>query len=83
MNIKIKLNQELSLDDIEKLTNTLEKFNSNILLVYQSQEANCKSLINLLAIGISYMKTLEFKIIGNDEDAAAEHIKSFFETINQ
>ncbi len=76
--IKAKINCDLTLDIIQELTNKLESFNSEILLINQNQEANCKSLINLLAIGIMDLRTLEFKISGTDEDAAIDFIKSFF-----
>lgn len=76
--IKAKINCDLTLDIIQELTNKLESFNSEILLINQNQEANCKSLINLLAIGIMDLRTLEFKISGTDEDAVIDFIKSFF-----
>ncbi len=82
INCKIKLEKELDLDHIETLTNKLEKFNSNILLLHQGQEANCKSLINLLAIGISYLKVLEFKISGNDEQAVKTYIEEYLGSLN-
>ncbi len=83
ISLKIKLGEELSLDDIEELTNALEKFNSNILLISQNQQANCKSLINLLAIGISYLKVLDFKISGSDEEAVVEYLNNFFSSIKK
>ncbi len=76
--VKTKINHELNLDIIQELTNKLEGFQSEILLINQNQEANCKSLINLLAIGIMDLTTLEFKIHGKDEDDVVEFIKSFF-----
>lgn len=76
--LKIKLQNEMDLETIEKLTNELDQFEANVLLFSQEQEANCKSLINLLAIGIFNLKELDFIIDGNDEESVCTFLKKFF-----
>ena len=74
-----KINNILNLEDIQELTTNLEKFNSSIILTFQKQQANCKSLINLLAIGAIGIKEFNFIINGDDENDVCNYLKIFFE----
>lgn len=74
----INLKNNISLDDVQKLTNNLEKFSSEILFTYSNQQANCKSLINLLAIGILNINVMSFVIKGKDEKEVEKYLKKYF-----
>lgn len=82
LKVQLKLKKNITLDDVQKLANDLEQFSSEIFLIYSNQQANCKSLINLLAIGILNINELVFKINGDDEIEVEKYLKHFLNTFN-
>lgn len=81
LKMTINLDKCLILDQVQFLANKLEKYNSEIIIRFQNQEANCKSLINTLAIGILNMKKLNFIINGPDEKEVSEFLNYFLNNL--
>ena len=53
------------------------QFKSDIKLVYGDKEGNAKSLIALLALGLTAGAELQVVADGEDEEAAAKHMADF------
>ncbi|WP_036464131.1 HPr family phosphocarrier protein [Mycoplasmopsis sturni] len=57
------------------LVSVATKFQSNIKLVANGKEANLKSIMNVMALGVKTGTEVVFKCDGADEEAALEAIK--------
>lgn len=59
------------------LTDVASDFESNIKIVSNNKEADAKSLINVMALGITQGEIIEVVAIGSDALYALEKIKEF------
>lgn len=59
------------------------QFKSDIKLVYGDKEGNAKSLIALLAMGITGGAELQVVAEGEDEEAAAKHMAGFISAFQE
>ncbi|UUD36495.1 HPr family phosphocarrier protein [Mycoplasmopsis citelli] len=64
------------------LVSVATKFSSNIKLVSNGREANLKSIMNVMALGVKSGSEVTFKFDGTDEDAAFEAIKEVLKKEN-
>ncbi len=58
------------------LVNSVAKFESQVTIIKEGQEANLKSILSLLSLGVEQHDTITIKIEGKDEDqviAAINH----------
>lgn len=62
-----------------KLVKLAERFQSEIILVYNNREVNAKSIMNLMVIGAKKGSKIQLKANGADEAAA---IKAVADLIN-
>ncbi|MFW6006751.1 MAG: HPr family phosphocarrier protein [Halanaerobiales bacterium] len=58
---------------------TTSKFESKIKICYGDTEANAKSIISVLSLGLGKNDSFLLKIEGEDENKAMSKIKSFIE----
>ena len=59
------------------------QFKSDIKLVYGDKEGNAKSLLALLAMGLTSGAELQVVAEGEDEEAAAKHMADFIGTFQE
>lgn len=59
------------------LTDVASDFDSNIKIISNNKEADAKSLINVMALGITHNEVIEVVAIGSDAIQALEKIKEF------
>lgn len=59
------------------------QFKADIKLVAGDKEGNAKSLIALLAMGLTAGAEIQVVAEGEDEQAAAEHMAKFIETFQE
>ena len=62
-----------------EFTRKASKFTSDIYLMKNGRLANCKSLLSVLALGISDNTDFVLKIVGDDEDLAIEELDRFIQ----
>ncbi|QCZ36651.1 HPr family phosphocarrier protein [Mycoplasma nasistruthionis] len=55
------------------------KFKSDSKLIYNGREANLKSIMNIMALGIKHGSEFTVKVSGEDEDKAFQAIKDALE----
>lgn len=51
-----------------KLVQALNSYKSKVTIKFGEKEANAKSLINLMALGLQYQSQVEFVVEGEDEE---------------
>ncbi|MGL1892712.1 MAG: HPr family phosphocarrier protein [Spirochaetaceae bacterium] len=61
----------------KRLATEAKKFESDIKIVFSEKEANAKSLLKLMKLGISQNSKLELICEGSDEVEALSHVKEF------
>lgn len=61
----------------KRLVTEAKKFESNININFNGKEANVKSLLKLMKLGISQNNQLELVCEGSDEVEALKHVKEF------
>lgn len=81
--IEIKESDGLHARPASELAGIAKKFESNIVLSFASKEANAKSIISVLALGLKKGSVLDLKIEGSDCDEAMQAVVDFFENINK
>lgn len=59
------------------------QFKANIKLIYGDKEGNAKSLIAILAMGLTEGAELQVVAEGEDEAQAAEHMANFINTYQE
>lgn len=63
------------------LVSEANKYNSNLHLLYASEKANLKSIMNVMALVIQCGEKIQISCDGEDEQAALDGIKSIMEEI--
>lgn len=63
-----------------KLIRTLSSYKSKVIIKCGDQEANAKSIINLMGLGLGCNSKVDFIFEGEDEDKACEEVKSYLES---
>jgi phosphocarrier protein len=58
-----------------KITSEASKFKSNIIIRLDGKEANAKSLINLMALGVKNNNKIDIEVVGLDEAQAITAIE--------
>ncbi|CAC13776.1 PHOSPHOCARRIER PROTEIN HPR (HISTIDINE-CONTAINING PROTEIN) [Mycoplasmopsis pulmonis] len=58
------------------LTKEASKYKSNISLLYKDRQANLKSIMNIMALGVKEGAEIEVKADGEDEKEAINAIKA-------
>lgn len=59
------------------------KFKSDIKMKFGDKEANAKSLIAILALGLTEGSEIEVTATGEDEEEAAKHMANFIGTFQE
>ncbi len=59
-----------------KLVNLAGRYQSEILITYQGNTVNAKSIINVMVLGAAKGAEIEVSVEGDDEIEAMEHIVS-------
>lgn len=77
LNTKLNNAQGLHARPATLFTKEAGQFKSDIKLVYGDKEGNAKSLIALLAMGITGGAEIQVVAEGEDEEAAAKHMADF------
>ncbi|SJZ48440.1 HPr family phosphocarrier protein [Mycoplasmopsis verecunda] len=62
------------------IVSTATKFKSDSKLVYNGREANLKSIMNIMALGVKHGAEITIKVSGDDEEKAIEAIKTALES---
>lgn len=60
------------------IVNIASQYEADIILSYNNENANMKSILNILALGIRSNESIEITIEGNDEYEASKVIYNFF-----
>jgi len=66
-----------------KFVRLAKTFPCDITVVKEGKEANAKSLVKLLKIGISQGDVIELTADGEDEERAAEELESFIKNLDE
>ncbi|WLP85728.1 HPr family phosphocarrier protein [Mycoplasma seminis] len=61
------------------IVSTATKFKSDSKLIYNGREANLKSIMNIMALGVKHGAEITVKVSGEDETEAAKAIQSALE----
>lgn len=64
------------------LIKAAQAFDSEIYLIKNGTESNCKSIMNLLSMGICFNDEISIRAIGADSEKAEEAILKVLEAIN-
>lgn len=59
------------------LTQKAEKYKSEITIEYNGEEANAKSILSVMALGVSCGKEIILKVDGEDEEKVLIDLKEF------
>lgn len=65
------------------LTVLCQKFDSNIAIITPDAEINPKSIISILAGGVSQGTTVKLRVEGVDEEEAGKQISKFIEELKE
>lgn len=80
--IEIKEINGLHVRPAAELAGLAKKFKSDIILGYASKEANARSIISVLALGLKKGSVIDLKVDGEDYQEATQEVVSFFESIH-
>ncbi|MFV8401083.1 HPr family phosphocarrier protein [Mycoplasma sp. 005V] len=61
------------------IVSTATKFKSDSKLIYNGREANLKSIMNIMALGVKHGAEITIKVSGEDEADAVKAIKGALE----
>ncbi|MFV8479490.1 HPr family phosphocarrier protein [Mycoplasma sp. T193] len=61
------------------IVSTATKFKSDSKLIYNGREANLKSIMNIMALGVKHGAEITIKVSGDDETDAVKAIKGALE----
>ncbi len=67
----------------KKVVDQAKKFESEITVFFNGKEANLKSLLKLMKLGISRGHTIEIQCDGPDEEEALTKIRSFILSLEE
>ncbi|MDX9801313.1 MAG: HPr family phosphocarrier protein [Spirochaetia bacterium] len=67
----------------KRVVSEAKQFECDIKLVFGEKEANVKSLIKLLKLGISQNHVVELICDGADEEAALDHMKKYILSLEE
>lgn len=62
------------------LVKEAKKFNSKVVISINGKQAEATKLMAVMGLGVKCGNTVEVEITGDDEDAACDSIKAFFES---
>lgn len=62
------------------ITQTANKYASEVLLVNDDMSVNAKSIMGVIAMALSYNSTVSLQVTGDDENEAALAIEALFES---
>ncbi|WP_349678725.1 HPr family phosphocarrier protein [Proteiniphilum sp. UBA5384] len=80
--IEIKESSGLHARPAAELAVLAKKFKSSITLQFESKEANAKSVINLLTLGLKKGSVINLKVEGDDCEDAIREVIQFFKYIH-
>ena len=81
--IKVSNKTGLHARPASDLTVLCQKFDSDILIITPDTEINPKSIISILAGGVSQGTTIRLRVEGVDEEEAGEQISRFIEELKE
>ena len=81
--IKVSNKTGLHARPASDLTVLCQKFDSDILIITPDTEINPKSIISILAGGVSQGTTIRLRVEGVDEEEAGEQIGRFIEELKE
>lgn len=64
------------------LIKAAQAFDSEIFLIKNGTESNCKSIMNILSMGICCNDEISIRAVGSDAEAAEQSILEVLEAIN-
>lgn len=68
---------------VAELVRVASLFESEIIMTFQGDVANVKSLMNLLALGVVKGSTVSLTILGKDENEALEALEKVIMTLSE
>ena len=81
--IKVSNKTGLHARPASDLTVLCQKFDSDILIITPDTEINPKSIISILAGGVSQGTTIRLRVEGVDEEEEGEQIRRFIEELKE
>ncbi|ELK39799.1 phosphocarrier protein HPr [Brevibacillus agri] len=61
------------------LVNLLNQYRSSVKMIYNDKQANGKSILSVMALGVKTGDEMTFEVEGVDEQEAATALRSLFE----
>jgi phosphocarrier protein len=80
--IEIKEGDGLHVRPASELATLAKTFKSDIVLSFASKEANARSIISVLALGLKKGSIINLKADGEDSEEAIQEVVKFFENIH-
>ena len=81
--ITLDLKEGLQAKPASEIIQYLKDFTGNITMKYAGQTANCKSIINLLALEAGPYPTVEISIDGEEEEEELEDFIEFLKDLGE
>ena len=81
--ITLDLKEGLEHRAASEIIQFLQEFDSAVTMKYDGRTANCKSIINLLALETGAYPTVEVSVVGDEETADMEDFIAFLHEIGR
>lgn len=78
-NVEVTVSGGLHARPASVLVHLLNQHQASVKMIYNGKEANGKSILSVMALGVKIGDELTFEVDGSDEQEAASHIQQLFE----
>ncbi|KQL46753.1 serine kinase [Brevibacillus choshinensis] len=79
INVEVTVNGGLHARPASVLVHLLNQHQSSVKMIYNGKEANGKSILSVMALGVKTGDEITFEVDGSDEQEAASCIQKLFE----
>lgn len=79
INVEVTVNGGLHARPASVLVHLLNQHQSSVKMIYNGKEANGKSILSVMALGVKTGDELTFEVDGSDEQETASRIQKLFE----
>ncbi|QRG67550.1 HPr family phosphocarrier protein [Brevibacillus choshinensis] len=79
INVEVTVSGGLHARPASVLVHMLNQHQSSVKMIYNGKEANGKSILSVMALGVKAGDELSFEVDGPDEQEAIAHIENLFE----
>ncbi|MDF2680806.1 MAG: serine kinase [Brevibacillus sp.] len=79
INVEVTVSGGLHARPASVLVHLLNQHQSSVKMIYNGKEANGKSILSVMALGVNAGDELTFEVDGSDEQEAAASIQQLFE----